>query len=80
MARRKNGNGTATPTTPLETLITRSVEEAMATWLSLKAITVTDDVLRDAFTDESFRQDFTAIARRVARETLERLGSRRRAG
>lgn len=38
----------------------------------------TDDVLREAFADDEFRQDFLTTARRVARETLERLEARQK--
>jgi hypothetical protein len=71
MARKKNGAGT-----PLEALIRSSVQQALTTWLSQRAMNATDDVMLQAFKDDEFRQDFLNIARRIARETLEQLGRR----
>jgi hypothetical protein len=62
--------------TPLELLIERSVEQALATWLSGQAIRATDELTREVWADEEFRRDFLATARRIAHEALERLSQR----
>jgi hypothetical protein len=78
VARRRPAPPNGPTQTPLELLIQRSVEQALTTWLSLRAMAATDDVLREAFADDEFRQDFLTTARRVARETLERLEARQK--
>ncbi len=70
MGTRKNGRQTA-----LAQLIERSVEQALATWLAGQAVRATEQLARDElWGDEEFRREFLEAARRVARETLDRLG------
>jgi hypothetical protein len=57
----------------MDRLITESVERALATWLSGQAIRATEEVTRELWADEEFRQAFLATARQVAQETLERM-------
>jgi hypothetical protein len=65
---RKNG-----PRTPMERLISESVERALATWLSGQAIRVTEELGRELWDDEAFRTAFLAAARRAATDALARL-------
>lgn len=71
MGRTKNGRQP-----PLERLISESVERALLTWLAGQAIYATEELAKEVWTDENFRRDFLATARRVAQETLERLRAR----
>jgi hypothetical protein len=69
MARRRNGNGT-----PLDTLVRDSVQAALVARLRVAAEQQGDLLGGEILKDEDFRQEFVELARRVARETLERLG------
>jgi len=63
--------------TPMDELIRRSVEQALATWLAGQAVRATEQMARDElWGDEEFRREFLDVARRVARETLARLGDK----
>jgi hypothetical protein len=71
---RKNGGKEGSR---LDRLIERSVEQALATWLSGQAVRATEEIGRELWKDEEFRREFLESARAAAREALEALRERR---
>jgi hypothetical protein len=72
MARQRNGTGT-----PLDTLVRDSVQAALVARLRVAAEQQGDLLAGEILKDEEFRQDFVALARRVARDALDTLRTRR---
>lgn len=72
----KNGPKNGRPT-PLDRLISESVERALAIWLSGQAVRATEQMARDElWGDEEFRKEFLGAAREAARRALDRLRER----
>ena len=69
MARRTKPNGTV-----LETVIREGVEPALVARLRVAAEVEGEALAREVLADPEFRTEFLAIARRIARDALERLG------
>src|SRR5215475_7227953 len=76
MARKnhKHDNGAASA---MDRLIERSVESALATWLSGQAVRATEQIGQELWADQEFRREFLETARAAAREALDRLRERR---
>jgi hypothetical protein len=73
MARRKNGK----QATAMEELVRESVQMALVTRLRITAEQQGDELAREILKDDTFRNEFIALARDVAREALEVLRARR---
>jgi len=73
MKPRRTGNGT-----PLHALVRDGVEAALVARLRVAAEQQGDLLGGELLKDEEFRSQFVALARDVARETLEALRARRR--
>jgi hypothetical protein len=77
MATRKGSGRNGKAKTVLEELVRESVQAALVTRLRLHAEQQGDELAREILKDDTFREEFVALARAVAREALEALRARR---
>src|SRR5215467_7254152 len=74
---RKNNKHDHGAASAMDRLIERSVEQALATWLSGQAVRATEQIGQELWADQEFRREFLETARAAAREALDRLRERR---